>query len=115
MTTTGEQLARKLQIRQGNGVRVLGDGPSIGDFPVGDDVLVIYVDSRDDLRARFAALASGPITWLCYRKGDKSLNRTTIMEDSGDFGWRPISNVAIDELWSAIRVRPLAEGEERVR
>lgn len=108
-------LAQKLQIKPGLGVRTLGNGPSIGDFPAGDDVLLVFVESHEQLRERFAALLPGPVAWLCYRKGDKSLNRTTVMNDSGDFGWRPVSNVAIDELWSAIRVRPLAPGEERVR
>ena len=118
-------LAQKLQVKPGEKVFVVGDATLVGELPEGAlqtddeataDVAVYFVESREQLDARFRSiLPETRVVWLCYRKGEGDVNRTTIMDDSGDHGWRPISNVAVDDLWSAIRVRPLAEGEARAR
>jgi len=31
--------------------------------------------------------------------------------EAGAFGWRANSNISVDDTWSAVRVRPLADGE----
>jgi hypothetical protein len=43
-------------------------------------------------------------------------NRTDINRDSlwpilGEHGLRPVTQVSIDQVWSALRFRPLKEGE----
>lgn len=79
-------------------------------------VAVAFVSDRAALQTRFAAvlgpLAAARAVWFCYPKaGRADVNRDIIMRECGAFGWRAISNVAIDETWSAVRVRPLRDGE----
>jgi hypothetical protein len=52
--------------------------------------------------------------WIAYPKGNRTdVNRDTLWPIAADFGLRPNLQVAIDERWSALRFRPLREGEER--
>ena len=39
------------------------------------------------------------------------MNRDTLWPILAEYGLRPISQVAVDEVWSALRFRPLREGE----
>ncbi|MCU1513123.1 MAG: hypothetical protein JWO10_213 [Microbacteriaceae bacterium] len=119
-------VAENLLVRAGGIVGVLGDATLLGALPegatsspqlAGADVAIIFVESRAELLARFASelpsLASTGAVWFCYRKANAAdLNRDTIIRESGAFGWRPISNIAVDETWSAVRVRELRPGED---
>jgi hypothetical protein len=125
MSPAERTVAEKLQVTAGDIVGVTGDVELIGPLPngasfsaefAGVDVALVFVESRSDLLDRFATLlpqlAGARAVWFCYRKANAvDLNRDTIIRESGDFGWRPNSNVAIDSVWSAVRVRPLATGE----
>ena len=82
-------------------------------------VAVVVVRSRDELLERFGselpALGGARAVWFLYPKGGRAdVNRDVIIAESGAFGWRPISNVSVDEVWSAVRVRPLGDGEAPV-
>lgn len=55
--------------------------------------------------------ASGTL-WLCYPKGGPKV--TDINRDKGwdaviAAGWGPVTQIAIDETWSALRFRPEAD------
>ena len=39
------------------------------------------------------------------------LNRDTLWPVLGEYGMRPVSQVAVDEVWSALRFRPRKPGE----
>jgi hypothetical protein len=122
-------VADKLQVKTGDTVGVIGDLELVGPLPngasfaaeiAGVDVALVFVESKAELLERFAALlptlAGARAVWFCYRKANAvDLNRDTIIRESGAFGWRPNSNVAIDAVWSAVRVRPLAPGEVPMR
>ena len=122
-------IAEKLQVKSGDVVGVIGEVDLVGPLPNGAsfvadtegvDVAVVFVADRTALHEQFAArlphLAGARAVWFCYRKGTGfDVNRDTIMRDSGEVGWRPVSNVAVDELWSAVRVRPLAPDEQPLR
>ena len=49
----------------------------------------------------------GPSTslWIAYRKGDKQFHRDTLGALAKSFGLEPVSLVAIDDTWSALRVK----------
>jgi hypothetical protein len=53
------------------------------------------------------------VLWLAYPKGTSKIktdiNRNTLWDIFASFNLRPVSNVAIDETWSALRYRPEAE------
>ncbi|MGH1527133.1 hypothetical protein ACRAWC_25940 [Leifsonia sp. L25] len=124
-------VAQKLLVSEGDALSLVGAGPeeraAIGALPDGVTevapeaaaVSVTIVRSRDELLAQFEtalpALTGARAVWFLYPKGGRAdLNRDTIIREAGAFGWRPIGNVAVDDVWSAVRVRPLADGEAPV-
>ena len=62
-------------------------------------------------------LRPGGILWLSYPKKSSKVE-TDITRDTGwdllrDGGWRPVSQVAIDDTWSALRFRSTSEVKSR--
>ena len=120
-------MAQKLLIKPGNAVWVSdparaglhgpmpeGVTPAAG---LGDaDVAVVLVDDEAGLRA-FAEdhreiLEAPRALWLLYPKGNRiALNRDSLWRLMADYGVRPITQVAVDEVWSALRFRPLTDAE----
>ncbi len=50
--------------------------------------------------------------WVAYPKGNRTdINRDTVWPIVSEHGLRPIGQVALDDAWSALRFRPLKEGE----
>ena len=67
---------------------------------------------RDILAAHGESLARPSTLWVAYRKGNRAdLNRDSLWPMLTEYGMRPIGQVAVDEVWSALRFRPLREGE----
>ncbi|WP_223690660.1 hypothetical protein [Leifsonia poae] len=128
MTAGIKTIAQKLQVKPGDAVSILGgtaqERALIGVLPdgasqtaLGDGAVALaFVHSRAELLERFAdelpVLSRARAVWYLYPKGGRAdVNRDTIMREAGAFGWRAISNIAIDGAWSAVRVRPLVDGE----
>ena len=62
--------------------------------------------------ARPGRLARPEVFWVAYPKANRAdLNRDTLWPVLGEYGMRPISQVAVGEVWSALRFRPLKPGE----
>jgi hypothetical protein len=55
-----------------------------------------------------AAVKPGGLVWISYPKGGASELKRDVLRDAID-GWQPVTQVAIDETWSAMRFRPDAE------
>jgi hypothetical protein len=124
----GRSVAQKLLIKPGNAVWV--SDPSrqglIGPMPedvtaaaglADADVAVVLVDDEAGLRsvadAHREILGAPRALWLLYPKGNRiALNRDSLWRLMADYGVRPITQVAVDEVWSALRFRPLT-AEER--
>jgi hypothetical protein len=54
------------------------------------------------------------VLWVAYPKGNRAdINRDTLWPILAEHGLRPITQVAVDGVWSALRFRPLKEGEEQ--
>ncbi|WP_348787932.1 hypothetical protein [Leifsonia sp. NPDC080035] len=124
-------VAEKLLVRPGDALGVSGaseperalldplpDGVTES-APAAAAVAVTFVRTRDELLERFAGqlpvLGGARAVWFLYPKGGRAdVNRDVIIAESGAFGWRPVSNVSVDDVWSAVRVRPLADGEAPV-
>ena len=52
--------------------------------------------------------------WVAYPKANRAdINRDTLWPILGAYGLRPITQVAVDDVWSALRFRPLKPGEEQ--
>jgi hypothetical protein len=77
---------------------------------------VVFADDAASLRAilevHAGELAAPSVLWVAYPKGNRAdINRDTLWPILGEYGMRPITQVSIDEVWSALRFRPLREGE----
>jgi hypothetical protein len=73
-----------------------------------DTVLLFAADEAQFTASVPAAMKSvGPSTgvWIAYRKGDKEFHRDTLGALAKAFGLQPVSLVAIDDTWSALRVK----------
>lgn len=80
-------------------------------------IVATVVRRRDELLARYAEqlpVASGArAVWVVYPKGGRAdVNRDVVAGEARAYGWRGVSNIAVDDTWSAVRVRPLKDGEE---
>src|SRR6266487_3976532 len=55
-------------------------------------------------------VAGGGLLWIAYPKKtsgiESDLSRDLVAEAMSRTGWRPVSIIAIDEIWSALRFRP---------
>jgi hypothetical protein len=67
---------------------------------------------RDALATNGPDLARVPTLWVAYPKGGRAdINRDTLWPIVAELGLRPITQVAVDDVWSALRFRQLADGE----
>ena len=88
------------------------DGATSKD-PKAAKALLVFVKDSDELRARAAPLVAAArrdaIAYLAYPKGGQlgtDLNRDNIWVMLQEQGIRPVRNIAIDDVWSALRFRP---------
>lgn len=77
---------------------------------------LVFADDAKALRellARHGEQLTRPnILWVSYPKANRTdLNRDTLWPILAEYGMRPVGQVAVDEVWSALRFRPLKEGE----
>ncbi|MGK4018184.1 hypothetical protein [Weissella paramesenteroides] len=80
------------------------------------DVVLIPVSTKDELSrimtTEISDLKDDAIIWICYRKGNQvELNRDKIRFLIAEYNWRPNSQIALNEAWSALRVRPMTADE----
>jgi hypothetical protein len=121
-------LAKKLAIKPRNTVRVI-DAPQgyehlLGDLPEGAreldngdgqaDVVLVFGESRATLERTLPTAITkvhpGGVFWAAYPKGGKSdLSREIMWKLFEPYLWRPVSQIAIDDTWSALRFRPAAD------
>jgi hypothetical protein len=77
---------------------------------------LIFVEDANSagelLAAHNSQLATPAILWVAYPKANKTdINRDSLWPMLTQYGMRPIAQVAVDDVWSAIRFRPIKEGE----
>jgi hypothetical protein len=77
---------------------------------------LVFAPDSDSLRSFLAAhegeLMRPDVFWVTYPKANRAdINRDTLWPILGEHGLRPIAQVAVDDVWSALRFRPLQEGE----
>ena len=94
----------------------LPDGVRLLDDPGEARTALVFADDARTLRQVLTAhrdrLARPEVFWVAYPKANRAdLNRDTLWPVLGEYGMRPVSQVAVDEVWSALRFRPLKPGE----
>ena len=81
------------------------------------DALLLFVNNLAEAQAlapgAVATVATAKpegILWIAYPKGGSGIktdvNRDKLWPVVQDSGWRPVRQVAIDDVWSAMRFRP---------
>ena len=109
------ELARKLQLKQET-IRVVNRPAGVAlDLPMADDAeaVLVFVTDAAELEAyggaALAAARADRLAWIAYPKGGQrgtDLNRDLLWARLTDEGVRPVRQVSIDEVWSALRFRP---------
>ncbi len=94
----------------------LPDGARHVDAPEDATTVLLFADDagslRDLLHAHGDRLVQPTSLWVAYPKANRAdINRDTLWPILGEYGLRPIGQVAVDEVWSAMRFRPTNAGE----
>lgn len=92
------------------------EGVRLVDDLAGATIALLFVNdaiaAREILNAHKDQLARPSTLWVAYPKaGRTDINRDSLWPILAEYGLRPIGQVAVDEVWSAMRFRPLKEGE----
>jgi hypothetical protein len=90
----------------------LRDGCTTAD-PADADAVLVFVQSREQARERAGpfveAARRDALAWIAYPKAGQlgtDLNRDSLWELLSELGIRPVRQVSIDDVWSALRFRP---------
>ncbi len=94
----------------------LPDGVSLVDGLADATTALVFADDGASLRALLtthrAGLAQPSVFWVAYPKANRTdINRDSLWPILAEVGMRPVSQVALDDVWSALRFRPFREGE----
>ena len=97
----------------------LPEGVRLVDGPEHATTALVFADDagavREILTAQEYRLARPTILWIAYPKANRAdINRDSLWPILAEYGMRPIGQVAVDEVWSAMRFRPTKEGEAPV-
>jgi hypothetical protein len=120
--TSGMDLAAKLQLKRGQRLEATLAPQSIAPdldainptaASAEEPALLVFVADRSTLEEQrtqiVAAAASDRLTWVAYPKSGQlgtDLNRDSLAALLSTSGIQPVRQVAIDEVWSALRFRP---------
>jgi hypothetical protein len=116
------ELAAKLQIKPGAQVAVVAarpDGPDLSGLgpraqdPETADAVIAFVSRAaeliDSAAPAVAAARAGRLAWIAYPKAGQlgtDINRDSLAAAVSELGVRPVRQVALDAVWSALRFRP---------
>jgi hypothetical protein len=116
------ELAAKLQIKPGMQVSVVGapgGGPDLsgvgapGNDPAEAGAVIAFARLRADLTTvampAIEAARADRLAWVAYPKAGQlgtDINRESLAAAAAELGVQPVRQVAIDDVWSALRLRP---------
>ncbi|MFL5761282.1 MAG: hypothetical protein ACJ789_16300 [Thermomicrobiales bacterium] len=97
-------------------IEPLPEGVRAVDEPKRATTALVFADDADSLRAILSKQKdqlSQPVTfWIAYPKANRTnINRDTLWPMLNEYAMRPIGQIAVDEVWSALRFRPLKDAE----
>jgi len=119
-------LSQRLQIKPGRSFCLINEPDGFLDaikplpegsrfVPTGEkaDVVQVFVSGMEDFKSRLPAaidaLIPGGILWVTYPKLTSKLaadiNRDTIWKYIITLGWKAVGLIAVDETWSALRMK----------
>jgi len=117
-------VAQKAHVKPGTTIAVINRVPGIVESlglpegvafvrPAGAQLMFLFVRTRADLKAQMpravARLGPASAIWVFFRKGSREagldMNRDTVWAVAEKLSLRPLGIVAIDNTWSAFRLR----------
>ena len=123
-------LAQKLQLKPGQRMAVLNAPQGYLDQVAAEmesitvlaqaagkpDAVLLFVNKLGEAERlvprAIRAIKSDGLLWIAYPKGTSrfktDVNRDRLWEALKPTGWRPVRQIALDEVWSAMRFRPEA-------
>ena len=95
------------------GAELITTPTSAGNF----DVVHLFVRNKSeverDVPISIQLVKPGGLLWISYPKQSSKvptdLNRDVLWAIFPDKAWRPVTQISIDEVWSALRFRPKSE------
>lgn len=110
-------LARKLNLKEGMKLRVVGKPPGVDLDDVGSsasaDAILVFVKTKTEVdekaKPAIEAAKKDRISWIAYPKGGQlgtDLNRDVLWKHLSEYGIEGVRQIAIDDVWSAMRFRP---------
>ncbi len=119
---SSRSLATRLQLKPGQSVAIVNapedaalelSGHPIAARPDEADAVIVYSTNRAELEELTDTLVPparrDALTWVAYPKAGQlgtDLNRDTLAELVQAHEVRPVRQVALDDVWSALRLRP---------
>jgi hypothetical protein len=116
------ELAAKLQLRPGAQVAIVAarpDGPDLSGLglqvtdPETADAVIAFVaraaEIPDLAGPAVAAALADRLAWIAYPKAGQlgtDINRDSLARAVSELGVQPVRQVALDTVWSALRLRP---------
>ncbi len=111
-------VASRLQIRAGQSVRVVNAPPDLDlDVPTtrsrAADAVLVFALNRAELEQHATEAVElaleDRLTWIAYPKAGQlgtDLDRNVLRNLLEGRGIRPVRQIALDDVWSALRFRP---------
>ncbi len=115
-------IAGKLQLKPGQSVAIVNApadaalelaGHPIAERPEEADAVLVYSTNRAELEGLADTLVPparrDTLTWVAYPKAGQlgtDLNRDVLAKLVQTHAVRPVRQVALDDVWSALRLRP---------
>lgn len=80
------------------------------------DVVLLPAATEPEIRRameeNIERLNSASVVWICYQKGNAvEINREKLWIILADYSWKAVSQVSLNDTWSALRVRPMTADE----
>ena len=113
-------LSRKLQLKEGQRLALVNPPKGLKvDAPAGKDLtmdaVLVFVRNSSELRAHakpaLDAAQADRLAWIAYPKAgqlETDLNRDIVWKLLAREGVKPVRQIAVDDVWSALRLRPAA-------
>ncbi len=121
-------LQQKLQLKSGQAVVIINpahgyleklraelkDNLLSTEVKANSEVVILFVnnlaEARELVPAGIRAVKPDGMLWVAYPKGSSKVktdvNRDSLWEAVKPTGWRPVRLIALDDIWSVMRLRP---------
>jgi predicted SnoaL-like aldol condensation-catalyzing enzyme len=100
----------------------LPEGVTVSETTAGtNDFVQFFATRKSEIEKSAKRLlqssAPGALVWITYPKKtsgvDSDLSREEVWAVMEGTGWRPVTQIAIDDVWSALRFRPMEDVKSR--